>query len=126
MQGRGFMELTCLAGGASRKKVAGNGQGFSVFPCPLVFRRAYQPPIPNGGGLPVSVQPLGYSRLNGETSPAQRATPEKPEEFGWLPSYATDRLPDHRAMRPQWSYQRPLGDPDRAALLCQRIRLITP
>ncbi len=51
MQIHGFMELTCPAsggrntwpnirdygiGGWSRKKVAGNGQGFSVFPCQLI------------------------------------------------------------------------------------------
>ena len=49
MQTHGFMELTCPASGGSRKKVAGNGQCFSVFLCPLaatdtVTVLAWRPP----------------------------------------------------------------------------------
>ena len=56
MQMQWFMELTCAAsggrntwpnirdygiGGWSRKKVAGNGQCFSVFLCPLIQRASW-------------------------------------------------------------------------------------
>jgi hypothetical protein len=78
MQTHGFMELTCPASGGSRKKVAGYGQCFSVFLCPLAFSPGLRAPRRDRHGHGSGVATAAHAVPNRRERPTgtrQRAKP---------------------------------------------------